>query len=226
MDNDPAKFPRIEKDTLNKQTLEEYIGSNNGFYKIRQFYTDLFNGKYGKNIDKFIAGELPRVVDGPLHAAWHGIITIGYGYPYRSAQTCIDGMAMAAHQYSALFPDNPSNPKRTDISKFGRGKTDIFEVCKILRDDKSRLKEAMRRPITLKLQRADSSPPFALLQYESDYFADLTDSIKLPDWFHPDEENPDGIIKLIDWILDVGVVVYVTSEKANDFFLLHGITCE
>ncbi len=173
MDGDPEKNAKIENDTLNKNTIEEYIGTNNGFYKILQLYTDLFNNKYNKDIDKFISGELPRVVDGPLYAAFHGIIQLGYGYPYRSAQVCIEGLAMSAHQYTALFPDNPSNPKRTDISRFGRGKTDILDVCKRLRDDKARLQETMEKPVTALKFPIDSSPVSALLQYESDYFAGL-----------------------------------------------------
>ena len=63
-----------------------------------------------------------------------------------------------------------------------------------------------------------------MLEHYSDHFLQLTDSIKLPDFFDPSQESMEQLVKLVQWIEDMTTTVYVKSEFVNQFFLLHGLT--
>ncbi len=72
-----------------------------------------------------------------------------------------------------------------------------------------------------------ASKPFILTQlfyHESEYVADLTDSLKLPDWFNPEREDTEQLRKLLDWCVDVSTLAFTRSQLKNDFFILHFIT--
>ncbi len=136
-----------ELDEINSDNLEDYIGTNVGFYKILKMYEERFESKYGGDVDKFIAGELPRIIDGPTTCLFHGIIQLANGYVGKNWGTVREGMAMGAHQYTGLFPDDPGNAKFRDVSRFGRGNVDILDSFKKMRDDKERLMQSAQKEV-------------------------------------------------------------------------------
>ena len=71
---------KTEADILKSDNIEDYKGLNEAYYKVLHHYINLYNTKYGKDIKKMITREFPPVGDGPLIAAFHGIIQLGYGY--------------------------------------------------------------------------------------------------------------------------------------------------
>ena len=62
------------------------------------------------------------------------------------------------------------------------------------------------------------------LTYFGDRFLDLTDSIKLPDFFDSNKNDIQQAVKIIEWLQEMVTVCYVKSSIRNQFFLLHGIT--
>ena len=75
---------KTEKDTLNSDNIEDYKGENEAYYKVLRHFTDLYETKYNKDIKKMISCEFPSIGDGPLVAAFHGLIQMGYGYVAQS----------------------------------------------------------------------------------------------------------------------------------------------
>ena len=64
----------------------------------------------------------------------------------------------------------------------------------------------------------------AMIQHYSDRFLQLTDDMKLPEFFDAKKEDIGQLVKLLRWLEDMATTVYVKSEFVNQFFLLHGIT--
>ena len=62
------------------------------------------------------------------------------------------------------------------------------------------------------------------LTYFGDRFLDLTDSIKLPDFFDSNKNDIEQAVRIIEWLQEMVTVFYVKSSIQNQFFLLHGIT--
>ena len=62
------------------------------------------------------------------------------------------------------------------------------------------------------------------LTYFGDRFLDLTDSIKLPDFFDSNKNDVEQAVKIIEWLQEMVTLFYVKSSIQNHFFLLHGIT--
>ena len=48
-----------------------------------------------------------------------------------------------------------------------------------------------------------------IVDNHSDWFLDLTDRVKLPEWFDPKKEDVGQAVKLLDWMLDMAAVLYV-----------------
>ena len=83
-------FPRLtenevltlptEVDSLKSIDIQDYKGANVGFFRILEYFTDLYDCKYDKTIKKMIKGELSTILDAPLTSLFHGIIQVAYGY--------------------------------------------------------------------------------------------------------------------------------------------------
>ena len=128
-------------------------------------------------------------------------------------QVILEGLALTHQQYTLVVPKK--NPERAkDISRFGTGNTDILDIVAEVK--------AMRR-------EGDKNPDAwknveVIAKNFADEFIEFTDRIKLPDFFDPKKENTEQVVKLGDWVLEICGVLYTTTEKPNDFFLLHGVT--
>ena len=112
----------------------------------------------------------------------------------------------------ALVTSPTDSAKARDVSKFGKGKTDILAILKHIRDNKKEDWKGVPNSVTI-------------AQKYGDLFLDYADSVKLPDWFDPEKEDVQEVVRLMEWFRDMATVIYVQAEFANDFFLLHGITC-
>ena len=122
-------------------------------------------------------------------------------------QVVLEGLTISFQQCKLIT--SPTDPnKAKDLSKFGKGTTDLLDVLKEIRQKK---KDDWKRVNTM-------------VNNHGDWFLDLTDRVKLPEWFDPAKEDVGQAVKLLDWMLDMAAVLYVESDQVNDFFYLHGIT--
>ena len=71
-----ASSNKCKSSILIKDFLE---GKRTGFYMLRKNYEDKLNSQY-PDVESLIKHELPKVADGMLGNAYHGIIQIGYGF--------------------------------------------------------------------------------------------------------------------------------------------------
>lgn len=142
-------------------------------------------------------------------------------------QVVLEGLAYAFSQYSPNEPKEKT--KLTDMSKFGKGQKDILDVLKEIREDKEMLENIVKYSDNEEYKKKcpDNFLDWycaALIQHYSDRFLQLTDDVKLPDFFDAKKEDIQQLGKLLRWLEDMATAVYVKSEFVNQFFLLHGIT--
>ncbi|XP_057302975.1 uncharacterized protein LOC130638275 [Hydractinia symbiolongicarpus] len=215
-------------DYVKSVKLIDYRGKNNGFYAMKEKYEDLLKNKYNGDVIKMIKDVAPAIIDGPLYSAFHGIISIAYGYLGNSPETMLEGLIFMDQQYSPMLSDQPDHHKRKDLSNFGRGKTNILDIFQKLHDNKELVKELKEEEEKDKEFRVDTHMAgvygWPAPKYHGEYFLDMADDIQFPEWFDPEKEDLDQLFRVVDWFGDNAVVVYVKAETKNDFFLLHGIT--
>ena len=142
-------------------------------------------------------------------------------------QVVLEGLAYAFAQYSPNEPKDKA--KLTDISHFGKGQKDILDVLKEIREDREMLENIVKYSDNEEYKKKcpDNFLDWycaAMIQHYSDRFLELTDDIKLPDFFDAKKEDIGQLVKLLRWLEDMATTVYVKSEFVNQFFLLHGIT--
>ena len=83
--------------------------------------------------------------------------------------------------------------KAKDLSNFGKGTTNLLDVLKEVRQKR----------------QDDWRCVNTIVDNHSDWFLDLTDRVKLPEWFDPKKEDVGQAVKLLDWMLDMAAVLYV-----------------
>ena len=54
---------------------------------------------------------MPAIIDGPLYAAFHGVISIVYGMIGKSDKVMLEGLIFMDEQYSPMMLDQHDNPK-------------------------------------------------------------------------------------------------------------------
>ena len=89
-----ALLMNIESSLLINHFLE---GKGTGFYMLRKMYEDKLDSQY-PDVESLIKHELPKVADGMLGNAYHGIIQIGYGFIAGSNK-----VQQGQHQRQLLF---------------------------------------------------------------------------------------------------------------------------
>ena len=119
----------------------------------------------------------------------------------------MEGVTLAFQEYKQVTSSTDPD-KAKDLSKFGKGTTDLLDILKEIRQKK----------------KDDWKDVNTLVNDYGDWFLDWTDRVKLPEWFDPEKEDVGQAVKLLDWMLDMAAVLYVESDQVNDFFYLHGIT--
>ena len=119
----------------------------------------------------------------------------------------MEGLTIAYQQYKLVTSSTDPN-KAKDLSKFGKGTTQLLDILKEVRQKR----------------QDDWRSVNTIVDNHGDWFLDLTDRVKLPEWFDAEKEDVGQAVKLLDWMLDMAAVLYVESEQVNDFFYLHGIT--
>ena len=75
---------KTEHDFLNSNDIADYKGANEAYYKVLQHFKHLYATKYEKDLKKMIQEEFFPLGDGPVVAAFHGIIQLAYGYVAKS----------------------------------------------------------------------------------------------------------------------------------------------
>ena len=104
-----------------------------------------------------------------------------------------------------------NSDKANDITKFGKGETDILDILRDIRENK-------------KEEWKNAYSSMTIAEEYGDLFLDYADSVKLPDWFDAEKEDVGQVVKLMEWFRDMAAVVYVQADFVNDFYLLHGVT--
>lgn len=214
----------MEVDTTKSDNLIDYRGKHNGMYKMKQLYEELLKTKYNGDMLAMVKDVCPDVIDGPLYSAFHGIITLAYGYVAKSDSVMLEGLIFMDQQYAPMLPT--SNPKYRDVSKFGTGKTSMLDVLKKLHDNQDLVKQVKQDD---KAGLADGTKikgayGWPLVAHHGEYMTEMTDEIQLPEWFDQSKEDMQQISDLIDWFFDMSTVAYVKNENINDFFILHSLT--
>ena len=125
-------------------------------------------------------------------------------------QVTIEGIACNFEQFAPVKSSTNSD-KSKDISKFGKGATDIPDILRVIRENK---KEDWK----------NVSSSMTIVEKHGDLFLDYADSVKVPDWFDAEKEDIGQVVKLMEWFRDMAAVVYVQADFVNDFYLLHGVT--
>ena len=119
----------------------------------------------------------------------------------------LEGLTIAFQQYKLVTSSTDPNEAK-DLSKFGKGTTDLLDILKEVREKR---KDDWRSVNTI-------------VDNHGDWFLNWTDRVKLPEWFDSEKEDVGQAVKLLDWMLDMAAVLYVESDQVNDFFYLHGVT--
>ncbi|XP_066926746.1 uncharacterized protein [Clytia hemisphaerica] len=183
----------LERDFLQSDKLEDYRGKNQAYYKMLSMYTKLYETKYDKNIKKMIQGVCPDILDGPLHSSFHGAIQLAYGLVCGCDQAVLEGITFMDQQYSPVFPNDTNDEKRKDLTGFGHGKKDIFELLNDLASNttlKEKIKLDHQKGFEFRKQNhMYGAYGWSALQYHSEYFFELTNSIALPEWFVVEDKD-------------------------------------
>jgi len=132
----------------------------------------------------------------------------------RCSMVC-EGLAYMHCTYVApiLSTEDPSPTGIPDCS--------ILDVIDQVRDDVT-LSELMRSEIAKPEWQACNLSDFQrymqiLLKYRGDKLMEWARSVRVP-------SDVVGTSSLAKWAVNSAITVYATSERRNDFFLLHGVT--
>ena len=85
-------------------------------------------------------------------------------------QVVLEGVTLVFHEYKLVTSSIDPN-KAKDLSKFGKGTTDLLDILKEVRQKK----QAIWKNIN------------TIFDDYGDWFLDLTDRVKLPEWFDPEK---------------------------------------
>ena len=82
---------RDKKVDLSPEEIMKRPGTMNSYYTRLAYYQDLL--KQTGSMDKLIQQEFPKLMNGVIGAALHGLIQLGYGYSAGNEDTICEGLA-------------------------------------------------------------------------------------------------------------------------------------
>ncbi|ELU05468.1 hypothetical protein CAPTEDRAFT_202714 [Capitella teleta] len=215
-----------EKNTLEKRQehpeaevgdgvdVSELLGRKLGYYNILEHFERELDEVYGGDCVKMVREEMKKLCLGMAGSALHGLIHTGYALLSGSALSVCEGVAYWYMSYLPLVLNE------TNLDDIGAGTDDIFDVLKDLKNDGS-IFEQMLRDVEAETDEVKKRGKFtprmsALLGYQGDRLVDFAKRVKLPEG--------GGVDALSAWVVDCAITLYVTAERQNGFFFLHGAT--
>ena len=202
--------------------IESLKGKRISYYRLLKHFQDLLQNKY-KNIDALIAAEFPKYSLSLGCSALHGTIHLGYGYSMRNERTVCEALAYLHHSYCPLVHKKPL----LSASEFGKGSKDLLEILQCLRKD-TEFHNTMINEIKQEPWRSETQGYFQrrlnyLIAVHGDKLLSLLSDLKMD---VPKTEGGEIDIKeLGTMVVDAAITVNAMTEPANDFFILHGVTC-
>ncbi|XP_033753327.1 uncharacterized protein LOC117336792 [Pecten maximus] len=209
---------------VSEQELKELLGKRKSFYGIRNKYIKKLND-YG-SLEEMIKAEFPKLSRGLGCVALHGLIQLGYGLHATHGSVVCEGLAYLHHSYHALVFDETK--AENGISNFGKGGEDILDILREMRADSTLRQSMLDGALVIKksgrfLGSGFSNRFAALTENCGDVLIKYGNRINIP-LTKDSLTEAEFLTKLSDWLIDQAIVVYKLSERANDFFLLHGVT--
>jgi len=198
------------------------LGQRTHFYTLFKHYKTLYEGECNKSLDQLISTSFPKLYPGMFASLLHGLIHTGYGYATDDTQTVLEGLAYLHHSF---VPTNVNDTAaKYQHQHWGQGSHSPLEVIDMMTKDPE-ISSMVRSKAYLELnKKIFQARVIMLLQEAGQPLLSYTYKLKCPDWYNPGALDMIQIIKLNNWIIDVAISVYASSEPKNDFMLLHGVT--
>ena len=218
------KLETPESDIDDARPVEKLLGERTAFYRILQHYETLLKEKYNSNTEELIKGEYPKVSAGLAGSALHGTIHLGYSYSIGNTRGILEGLAYTYHSFRPVTSAHDSST----YGKFGNGSKDILTILSEITANTA-LQEALttgretERWRSLTIGRFQIGVCYILAEH-GDELLKYTHSLKIDDTLRSADSSIDPVKlarRAVYWV----VLAYASSANANDFFILHGVTC-
>ena len=200
-----------------EENVDKLLGAHQNYHILLKYYQEKFEKEYKSDLTKFVQEEYEKLADGPMTAAFHGLIQIAYGYVADAPFSVYEGFAYLHHSFLPLGIAD----KQIQI---GRGTKNVIKVLEEFRDDGA-IKEFMESHLPPGKDRENirfSERVKPLLSERGDALLEYVKQIKLP--VDVTECTMDDVGELAKWVVHCAVVVFAKSKHKNEFFLLHGVT--
>ena len=193
--------------------VAELLGQGHSYYTILQHYTNLLD-EY-KSVEELVKREFPKLSQGVLGAAFHGLIQLGFGFKYRHRMTPCEGLAYIHRNH---FPLRVTDSSKL-IEPLGAGADlEVLDLLRIYAED-----EELCALVAMK--KGTFTPRAGgLFTSKGDRLLHYANRMKLPDAYDPTLGIKSQLDLVMKWLVDCAITVYVMSEAKNDFFLIHGVT--
>ena len=180
--------------------------------------------KYDSNLELLLRSEFHNLAPGLVGSALHGLIHTGYGFAARSSRLVCEGLAYLHHSYIPIT----LSPSAPPLELLGQGNMDVVDVLKMFRQDAelytAMASEAVREDAAVRSHGYFQPRVAALLLHHGDTLAEYVQQVQFPAFFDPQSKSQDQLEKLLKWLVDCAIIVYIVAENPNDFFLVHGVT--
>lgn len=200
----------VDDDEMDEKKLK---GRKLGYYNLLEHYECKLKSVYEGDCVAMVRAEIDGLIDGMAGSALHGVIHTAYGLLSGSGLNVCEGLAYWHMSYLPLVL------KSSSLDEIGSGTEDIVDILKDLKEDED-IFEQMLKDVEAEQddvrKRGKFTPRMAaLLGYQGDKLLSFAKRVKLPGV---------GIDELTAWAVDCAITLYVTAERQNDFFFLHGVT--
>lgn len=220
----PASHAGETSAATDKRTppVEDLLGARASYYILVDHYTDLL-AALNQSTAGLIRDEFPKLSDGLVGSAYHGLIHLGYGFAAGNSRLVCEGLAYLHHSHM------PFRASAELLAKpLSSGTFDVVDVLRNVAQDVS-LREFVDERIQSDLWKERLAGDFqrrvgVLVTEKGDELLRYTHAVELPPFFCVDYTGEDQAGKIATWLVDSAVVLYAASERRNDFFLLHGVT--
>ena len=199
------------------EDMSELIGRRKGYDRLKEYYRK----KIGDGeLSAGIASCLPRLCQGMIGSAVHGLIYLGYGFAVDSRTTVIEGLAYLHYCSMPLETD-------ADLTdpKLGHGSQSILDVLKDVKASPLHdwmLKKVNQAPWET-FNTGFQNKAAVLMTCKANELLKFVYRIKFPEELFLGSVS-DCANNIGTWLVDMAITVYTIAEVKNDFFLLHGVT--
>jgi len=202
--------------------VDKLLGKRTRYYTLLQHYTNKYEKECNQSLDQLISTYFPKLYPGMFASLLHGLIHMGYGYSVGDKQTVLEGLAYLHHSYVPLNSRDAAIEYQNQ--NWGQGSHSPLEVVSMVTNDPVITSIVTGKEYLELNDKVFQSRVIMMMQKAGKELLSYTYKLKCPEWYEPDQLDMAQIVKLNNWIIDVAITVYVSSEPRNDFMLLHGVT--